>query len=182
MGIPCQRSMWGSRQVPWFPIRYDSVGRVGAEGASVARRDPIAKPERSRLRAVANSLRLDVGCPDDLGPFVGFIDNELAEIGGRDHQGYGDQVGKPRFDLGIGKGVVESRVEGICCGHHEERVAIGGRANYRLGGQVATAPGRFSTTICWPSRSDNDWPIMRATRSVGPPAGKPTNRCTGRDG
>jgi hypothetical protein len=28
-------------------------------------------------------LRLDVSCPDHLGPFLGFVGDELAEVGGR---------------------------------------------------------------------------------------------------
>src|SRR5262245_7226613 len=44
------------------------------------------------------------------------------------------------------------------------------------------APGLFSTTNCWPSRSDSRWPTSRASTSVGPPAGKPTTSRTGRVG
>jgi hypothetical protein len=44
------------------------------------------------------------------------------------------------------------------------------------------APGRFSTTTCWPSRSDSHGPTMRATVSAPPPAGKPMIQRTGRDG
>src|SRR6516165_5611545 len=35
---------------------------------------------------------------------------------------------------------------------------------------LVPAPGRFSTTNCWPSRSDSHCPIIRATMSVAPPA------------
>ena len=44
------------------------------------------------------------------------------------------------------------------------------------------APGRFSTMNCWPSRSESDCAMIRATMSVGPPAGKPTITRTGRVG
>jgi putative ABC transport system substrate-binding protein len=47
---------------------------------------------------------------------------------------------------------------------------------------LPAAPGRFSTTNGWLNRSDNHWPIMRATMSAVPPAGKPTIIRTGRDG
>src|ERR1051325_7690248 len=42
------------------------------------------------------------------------------------------------------------------------------------------APGRFSTMKGCPNRSDNHWPITRATMSDTPPAAKPTMIRTGR--
>src|ERR1700726_3463034 len=44
------------------------------------------------------------------------------------------------------------------------------------------APGRFSTTMGWPRRTDSHWPIKRATTSTEPPGAKPTTTRTGRDG
>jgi hypothetical protein len=44
------------------------------------------------------------------------------------------------------------------------------------------APGRFSTTKGWPSRSVNHSLISRARMSFGPPATKPTTKRTGRAG
>src|SRR5262245_14297718 len=44
------------------------------------------------------------------------------------------------------------------------------------------APGRFSTTNCWPTRSDNHWPIRRAATSVVPAGANGTTMRTGRDG
>ena len=44
------------------------------------------------------------------------------------------------------------------------------------------APGLFSTTTDWPSRSDSHCAMIRATVSVPPPGGNPTihrNGCTG---
>src|SRR5450756_2791227 len=37
--------------------------------------------------------------------------------------------------------------------------------------RLAPAPGRLSTTICWPKVSPSFWASMRATRSEDPPAG-----------
>ena len=45
-----------------------------------------------------------------------------------------------------------------------------------------SAPGRFSTTICWPHISESFWPRMRAITSVPPPGGKPASILTGRAG
>jgi hypothetical protein len=47
---------------------------------------------------------------------------------------------------------------------------------------LVPAPGRFSTTNCWPSRSESHCPMIRATMSVAPPAAKPTMMRTGRAG
>jgi hypothetical protein len=47
-------------------------------------------------------LRLDVGRPDHLGPLLGFVGDERAELGGRAHQRRAAEFGEPRLDLGIG--------------------------------------------------------------------------------
>jgi hypothetical protein len=44
------------------------------------------------------------------------------------------------------------------------------------------APGLFSITTGWPSRSDSFWPTIRATVSVGPPGGCGTTTRMGRFG
>jgi hypothetical protein len=44
---------------------------------------------------------------------------------------------------------------------------------------LVPAPGRFSTTNCWPRRCDSHCAISRATISVEPPAAKPTMTRTG---
>jgi len=38
-----------------------------------------------------------------------------------------------------------------------------------LAAMFVAAPGRFSITKGWPSRSENHWPIRRATMSLPPP-------------
>src|SRR5262249_34725 len=47
---------------------------------------------------------------------------------------------------------------------------------------LLAAPGRFSMTNCWPSRSDSHCPIKRAMMSVPPAGANPTMMRTGRDG
>src|SRR4051812_42933238 len=44
---------------------------------------------------------------------------------------------------------------------------------------MVPAPGRFSTTICWPRSSDILSATRRATTSVAPPAGYGTIKRTG---
>jgi len=48
------------------------------------------------------SLRLNTGKPDDLGPFDGLLGNEFAEVSGRSRQHHAAERGKTRLDLGIG--------------------------------------------------------------------------------
>ena len=57
------------------------------------------------------SLRLDVECPDDVAPFLRFVGDELAKVGGRQRECVAAQVGKPRLELGIGKASVDLLVE-----------------------------------------------------------------------
>ena len=57
------------------------------------------------------SLGPDVGRPDHLAPFLGFLGDELAEIGRRPRERRAAQVGKPRLHLGVGKSSVDFLVE-----------------------------------------------------------------------
>src|SRR5580700_10710081 len=57
------------------------------------------------------SLRLDVRELDHLGPFLGFVGNELAEIGRRASEWHGAQSGKPRLQCGIGEAGIDLLVE-----------------------------------------------------------------------
>src|ERR1700704_2726476 len=67
------------------------------------------------------SLRLDIGRPDHLAPFLGFVSNQLAEVGGRARKHRAAKVGKPRLQLGIGEPRVDRLAELID--------DIGGRAD-----------------------------------------------------
>jgi hypothetical protein len=53
-------------------------------------------------RALRNTT-LDIDRPDHLAPFPGFVGDQPAKVGGREHEHIATQVGKPRLDLGIGK-------------------------------------------------------------------------------
>ena len=59
----------------------------------------------------AGSFRLDVRDPDHLAPLLGFVGDELSEVGGRARKHRATEVGKPRLHLGIGKGCVDLLVE-----------------------------------------------------------------------
>src|SRR6516165_1763210 len=54
-----------------------------------------------RLDSAPTSLWLDVGRPDHLRPFLGFVSDELAEFGRRHRQRYAAEVGKRRVDLAL---------------------------------------------------------------------------------
>src|SRR5215467_15346108 len=144
---------------------------------------------------IAGSLRLDAGGLDHLAPFLGFLGDELAKIGGRARKHRAAQVSKPRFEPGIGKASVDLLVEllddvsrralgrtdaepaaRLAAGHKfPDTRNIGQRLRTSRGGhcevaQLAPPPGRFSMTNGWPRRSDSHCPIRRAMVSA-PPAG-----------
>jgi hypothetical protein len=48
--------------------------------------------------------------------------------------------------------------------------------------RLPLAPGRFSTTNCWPSFTENFCAIRRLTMSVAEPAGNGTTMRTGLSG
>src|SRR6516165_11707515 len=74
----------------------------------VFRRSAFA--ERTLLaRKGIGLLHLDVGRPDHLAPFFGFVSNELAEVDGRHGHWIATQVGEPLLDLGFGEPDVISR-------------------------------------------------------------------------
>jgi hypothetical protein len=56
-------------------------------------------------RAVPAIRPLDAGELDHLGPLLGFLDQELSEIGGRPQMQHCETwLGKARFDRGVGDG------------------------------------------------------------------------------
>src|SRR5262249_45390146 len=61
----------------------------------------------SRSSAETSSLRLDVGGPDHLAPFLGFLGDQLAELDRRSRQRRAAEVG----ETGLHLRVVESRVD-----------------------------------------------------------------------
>src|SRR5215471_10290400 len=73
---------------------------------------PLFAERRSwNIDSGSASLRLDVECPDDVAPFLRFVGDELAKVGGRQRECVAAQVGKPRLELGIGKASVDLLVE-----------------------------------------------------------------------
>jgi len=59
----------------------------------------------------AGSLRLDVRRPDYLAPLLGFVSDEFAKVGGREHECRAPLVDKSRLDLGVGEAGVYLLVE-----------------------------------------------------------------------
>src|SRR5262249_36637976 len=57
------------------------------------------------------SVRLDAGELDHLRPFLGFVGDELAKVGGREREHVATEVEEPCLDLGIGKASVDLLVE-----------------------------------------------------------------------
>src|SRR5262245_28797857 len=95
---------------------------------------------RQRLSSTAvmerqpGSLRLDAGRLDHFGPFLGFVGDELAEIGRRADKRRASKVGKPRLHLGIGEAGVDLLVELV---EGFDRRAIG-RADAVPGARLVT--------------------------------------------
>ena len=63
------------------------------------------------MRGRFASARLDARRADDLAPFLGFVDDELAELDGSHRHWNVAQGGKLRLHLGIGKACVNFFVE-----------------------------------------------------------------------
>src|SRR5262249_1988724 len=60
---------------------------------------------------VGGSLLLDARKLDHLGPLFGFLDDELAELGGRADKRCASEVGEPRLHRGIGESRIDLFVE-----------------------------------------------------------------------
>src|SRR5882724_3741152 len=69
-----------------------------------ARGEAAVKAELQTKPAVhGGSIRLEARKLDHRAPFVGFVRNELGEVGGRAWQHNRGKLGKPLLDLGIGE-------------------------------------------------------------------------------
>ena len=75
------------------------------DGWPLAERDVMDMEYRIRTAA---SFWLDVGSPDYLAPFLGFVGDQFRKFGGREREHVATQVGKPRLDLGVGETTVRS--------------------------------------------------------------------------
>jgi hypothetical protein len=65
--------------------------------------DPPLVTHSGRRRLIC----LDAGEPDHLSPFIGFVSDELTEVGWRSSEHHAAQIGKAHFHLGIGEGGVD---------------------------------------------------------------------------
>src|SRR5262249_16590076 len=59
------------------------------------------------------SVGLDIGRPDHLAPLLGFVSDELAEVGGRARKHRVAQIGDARLDLDVGEAGIDLAVEFI---------------------------------------------------------------------
>src|SRR5215471_1128772 len=58
-----------------------------------------------------SSLHLDAGLAEHFAPFLGIVDNELAELGGGHRRRLGADIGKARVELGVREAGVDLAVE-----------------------------------------------------------------------
>src|SRR5215469_660167 len=63
------------------------------------------------FHGASGSFGLNVSCPDDFGPFLGFLGNELSKIGGRADKRCASEISQPRLDFGVGEARVDLLVE-----------------------------------------------------------------------
>src|SRR5262249_5072409 len=59
------------------------------------------------------SVQLDAREFHHLAPLIGFVDDELAEVGGRPRNHHYAKVGETRLDLGIGEARIDLFVEPV---------------------------------------------------------------------
>jgi hypothetical protein len=78
---------------------------------SAAERPAISPNRCYGISAGPGSARLGTGELDHLGPLLGFVRNELAELGWRAGKRRAAQVSKPRLDFGIGERRVDLLVQ-----------------------------------------------------------------------
>ena len=74
-------------------------------------RSAAALPIAEQKIMTAASVRLNVCRPDYLGPLLGFVGDQFAEVGGQAGNHRATKIGKPRLHVGIGEGRVDLRVE-----------------------------------------------------------------------
>src|SRR5262249_32998324 len=79
-----------------------TLSRIAALVAIVVAADIRGTGVTEYLVASRGSLRVDTHRLDHLGPFFGFVGDELIEIDGRAHQRRATELGEPRLDPGIG--------------------------------------------------------------------------------
>src|SRR6266542_3382803 len=68
---------------------------------------PTFSPNETLWTSWPESLRLDAGGLDYFGPFLGFVGDELAEVGGRARKHSATKVGKARLHFGISEARID---------------------------------------------------------------------------
>jgi hypothetical protein len=68
-------------------------------------------PSEPAYDGIPRLFSLDTGRTDYLCPFLGIVDNELAEISGRACKRLRAQIGKPGLEFGIGKPGIDRTIE-----------------------------------------------------------------------
>src|SRR5215813_11763885 len=78
---------------------------------SVALQTRCRSTEFMEYLPASQSVRLGAGELDDLGPFLGFLDEQLAETSGGRGKHHGAQFRKSCFDPGIGEARIDLSIE-----------------------------------------------------------------------
>src|SRR5437763_491458 len=87
------------------------------------------------------SVRFGAGKFHHLGPFLGFIGNELSELSRRHWHRLAAKRGKPRLELGIGEDRVDCGIERV---DHLGWCALGATIPYQI---TASYPGTVSPMV-----------------------------------
>src|SRR5712691_11135277 len=68
-------------------------------------------PDKFARAGTLALIQLDIGRPDHFAPLLGFLSDELAEVGGRARKCRAAQIGKPHFRVRVGEYLVDLPVE-----------------------------------------------------------------------
>src|SRR5262249_8523044 len=92
-------------------VRFVSKADICIAAKKTAR-SPRRRGPRRRFRGtdvteylveMGRSLRLDVGCPDHLTPFLGFLSHQLPEFSRRHRHGLAGKLGQTGLQLRVGQ-------------------------------------------------------------------------------
>src|SRR5262245_29176582 len=100
----------------WLDVRFTRKRSSSGHPYTVLHCNPVIAAIRltgygTLDRGYPASVQLDVSGPDYLAPFLGFVGDELAEVGGRARKRRAAQVGKLRLDFQIGQRGVDLPIE-----------------------------------------------------------------------
>src|SRR5262245_52615962 len=107
--------LWDNIRTPRFPLgvfsgnlkRRHARGFLSADISAAIRGTGVTE----YWIETAASFRLDVSGPDHLAPLLGFLGDELGEVGGRADKRCASEVGEPGLEFGIGEAGVNCLVE-----------------------------------------------------------------------